>query len=259
MKILIGSKAMASYPYWEDRKVNDVDYFTDLDIKENGVETFFHNALLEYFEEDEERTASIDELYTIKVSHIFWDVNWDKHAYDILKFQDFGNADLIPDLYDILYGIWRERYGDKKVNLNVMAADFFKNTVKRDFVHDSIHASVAYYDEPLFNVILAENEAVKVDQNKFWAMSHADQIKLVREEVYATALERLVIPSGYTYSPRTAYKWALKKTITSFSKGWFPLFVVQNLLELWSPDIDYVKKHKENLDRLIKLEEGQNG
>ena len=258
---MIGSAAMQQYPYFKDRKSKDIDFFSDvpIDIPGERVETFSHPKIVEYFGKDTERAASIDELYTIKISHIFWDKNWDKHAYDILKFQDFGNADLIPELYSILYDVWKERYGEKKVNLNVMAQDFFQATVKRDFEHDSIHASVAYYDKPLFNVILADGEQVKVDRSKFEAMTHEDKLKLVREEVYATALERQIIPSEYSYSPRAAYKWALMKTITSFSKGWFPLFCAEHLLELWSPDVDYVKKHKDNLDKLVKLSEGKHG
>ncbi len=249
MKILIGSKAMSQYPCWSDRKVNDIDYFSDKDI--DGAETFFHQKLINWFG-DVERTASMDELFTIKVSHIFWDIRWNKHAYDILKMNQ-ENVGVIPELYDILYSIWEERYGRKKANLNVMADDFFKSTIHRVYDHDSIHASVAYYDEPLFNKILADGQQVKVDRSKFDSLTTEEKYKLVREEVYATALERQVIPSDYTIGQKAAYQWALKKTITSFSKGWFPLFIVLNLDKLWSPDIDYVKRHKNNSNKLIKL------
>lgn len=252
MKILIGSKALQKYPGFEDRKAKDIDYFSDKKI--DGSEVFYHNDLELYnpWKNNENISASLNELYTIKISHIFWDINWAKHSYDILNMQTNG-AEVIPELFDILYKIWEEKHGPKKAKLNVMAEDFFKNTITRIYDHDSIHASVAYYDEPLFNKILADGEQVKVDQNKFDNMSFEDKLKLVREEVYATALERLVIPSDYTHSPRGAYLWALKKTITSFSKGWFPYFIVTNLVELWSPDINYVAEHLNNKERLIKL------
>lgn len=255
MKILIGSKALASYPQFSDRKVKDVDYFTDHKMEEKGVEPFFHFNILNYFE-DQERTATLEELYTIKLSHIFWDLknnSWDKHAYDIMRFQDEG-IEYIPHLYKILYKTWEEVHGKKKANLSQMADSFFKDAVKRIYVHDSIHASVAYYDAPLYERILMDGEEVKVDKSKFDAMSHEDKIKLAREEVYATALERLIVPSDYKYSPRRAYSWALRRTITSLARGWFALFMAENLRELWKPDVDYVQVHKDNKDKLILLE-----
>lgn len=248
MKILIGSTALREHIDLI-RPPKDTDYFTDENVE--GAETFFDDTLRFYFGEDE-RTATLDELYTIKISHMFWDIHWDKHAYFVMLMKQEG-AKFIPELYDILYPLWEERYGKKKANLNATPEDFFKNTITRIYDHDSIHDSVAYYDKPLFNEILADGHQVKVDRSKFEAMSLEDKYKLVREEVYATALERQVIPSDYTFSPRAAYAWALRKTVTSFSKGWFPLFIVLNLDRLYAPDINYVYKHKQNSDKLIKL------
>lgn len=259
MRILVGSNALEHH-IDIGRETKDIDFFTNEEativVGPGKVETFYDPRLLEYFGQDEDRVATLDELYTIKVSHIFWDLannTWEKHAHDIMLMQKAG-AKFIPELYDILYEIWEDRYGKKKANLNAMPEDFFKGTVKRIFDHDSIHSSIAYYSEPLFNRILKDNHPVAVDRSKFEAMSLEDKYKLVREEVYATALERQIIPSEYRYSPRGAYVWALKKTITSFSKGWFPLFIVLHLDKLWSPDIKYVERHKQNSDKLIKLE-----
>lgn len=255
MKILIGSKALSEY-LDIGREAKDVDYFTDLPAELFGKkeETFWHPSLDDYFG-NADRIATLDELYTIKISHIFWDLrngSWEKHAIDIMRMENAG-ATLIEDLYKLLYEVWESNYGKKKANLNATPEDFFKSTVKRIYDHDSIHASIAYYEEPLFNRILREGAAVAVDKSKFDSMSLEDKLKLVREEVYATALERLIIPSEYKYSPRSAYAWALKKTITSFSKGWFPLFIATHLTKLWSPDIKYVDVHKENSHKLIKL------
>ena len=258
MKILVGSTALAQHINIK-RKPKDTDYFVDSNARlelldTEKVEVFQHINITGYFG-NVDRVATLDELFTIKVSHIFWDLrngSWDKHCYDIMLMQQAG-ANLIPKLYDVLYPVWEERYGKKKANLNAEPEDFFKATVKRVYEHDSIHNSVAYYDEPLFNRILKDGSAVAVDRSKFDAMSVEDKYRLVREEVYATALERQLIPSEYKSSPRAAYNWALKKTITSFSKGWFPLFIAQNLIDLYKPEIDYVEKHLQNSDKLIKI------
>jgi len=271
MKILVGSEAFR-YWYPDFRESKDLDYFSDVKLsgEEDGkrIESFWHPALgenldtlLEYTSQgrhggEDQIIADPEFLYTLKVSHSFWvqrNGSWNKHMSDILWMQRNTNIAFVSELYDIFYPIWEERYGKKRAKLNVDAKDFFKSTIDRKYDHDSVHASVAYYDRPLFNEILKDGEQVAVSKEKFFALSHEKKLQLVREECYATALERMVIPSDYTYNPRRAYRWALMKTITSFSKGWFPLWIVQNFSELCSPDVNYVERHKENSDRLILL------
>lgn len=251
MKILVGSRALK---WWfpDSRQPHDTDYFSDTPIE--GAETFWHPRLGDYRWLDKSVATPI-ELYTIKVSHSFWYLHgtWQKHMRDIKFLQNKKHNYLVPELYNILYPIWEERYGKKKVNLNASPEDFFNKNVVRIFDHDSIHRSIAYHDRPLYESILQDGHGVMVDRAKFDTLSYEDKLRLVREEVYATALERQVIPSDYVMSPKAAYAWALRKTITDFSKGWFPLFIVENYSVLASPDIDYVKRHKDNKDRLIKL------
>lgn len=262
MIILIGSAALEQYIDLK-RRPKDRDYFASGSVAKTydwqPVETFTHPALEEWFG-TEIRTATLNELYTIKLSHIFWDLknkSWEKHCYDLMLMRRAG-AEFDMGLYAVLYKIWEEVHGKKKANLNASPEDFFNKQVSRIYEHDSIHHSIAYYDRPMFERILRDGHEVAVDIAKWEALSLEDKFKTVREEVYATALERQIIPSNYTASPRAAYQWALKKTITSFSKGWFPLFIVTHLEELWKPDINYVLRHKENSDKLIKLGE-QNG
>lgn len=230
----------------------------DLDIiSEDGISgtDYHYHPAFESVLKKVGRTHIVDAntLYTIKVSHSFWDIAWGKTMHDIIFFQQ-KECELDTELYSKLYKAWEEVHGKKKANLNVMAEDFFQATVKRLYEHDSIHASIAYYDKPMYFRILKDGADVMVDRSKWEVLSYEDKLKTVREEVYATALERLMIPSDYKYSPRGAYAWALKKTIISFSKGWFPLFIVDNFSVLSKPDIDYVKRHKENSNRLILLE-----
>lgn len=245
---LVGSKALKSH-FPDSREPKDVDYFSQTLVE--GAEVFWHDDLLKW---DFGTIATIDELYTIKVSHAFWELHgtWTKHMNDIIFLQRKG-AKFIPELYAILYPIWEERYGKKKANLEASPEDFFNSNVVRIYDHDSIHQSVAYYEKPLFDRILRDGHQVAVDKSKFDSMSLEDRLRLVREEVYATALERQLIPNDYHGSPRVAYSWAMRKTITSFSKGWFPLFIVLNYNELYAPDIRFVQKHRENSHMLIPL------
>jgi hypothetical protein len=245
---LIGSQAMKLY-FPDFREPRDLDLFSKVDIE--NAEVFWHPNLEQW---NWANIATVNELYTIKVSHAFWNLHgtWNKHMGDIVFLHGKG-AKLIPELYDILYPIWEERYGKKKANLEAKPEDFFNKNVHRVYDHDSIHRSIAYYDRPLFERILRDGHQVAVDKAKFDALSYEDKLRLVREEVYATALERQIIPSNYKGSPRAAYAWAMMKTVTSFSKGWFPLFIVLSYQNLFKPDVEYVKVHQANSDRLVLL------
>lgn len=255
MKTLVGGAAAAMF-YSEYRRIKDMDFLTNEDIPKEidgvRVEKFYHPDLENW---DWQPVANPDELYTLKVSHMFWNNNWVKHAKDVIWFQENTDAVFLPELYDILYPIWVEHYGKKRASLRkgTKAEDFFTSNVPRKYEHDSIHASVAYYDRPLFNAILQDGEDVAVSWSKFESLSQVDKLRLVWEEVYATALERHVIPSDYTFGDLAAYRKALQSTITSFWKGKWALFAVLNLSELQKPEVDYVQVHKDNSERLVLL------
>lgn len=247
MRVLIGSQALSCYI--PDVTPKDIDYFSEHPIE--GAETFYHPDLEQWSWGE---VATLDELYTIKVSHIFWELkngSWAKHFFHMVKMEKHG-ARFIPELYEILYPIWEERYGPKKANLNQSADEFFSSTVDRVYEHDSLHDAVS--DDPMFRKILKDGSDVAVDREKFEALSYDEKIQTVREELYATALERLIIPSDYRFYYKMAYATSLKKMLTSYSKGWFALFVALNANTLRKCETDYVELLRLNSDRLIPLE-----
>jgi hypothetical protein len=255
MTTLIGSAALLHW-FPDVREPRDVDYFSETPVK--GAEVFWHPNLAQW---NWGEIATPDELYTIKISHSFWELHgtWNKHMFDCIFLQSKG-AKFIPELYAILYPIWEEKHGKKKVNLEADPDDFFNDRiVKRVYDHDSLHESVAYYDRPLFERILRDNSEVAVDKSKWEALSHEDKLKMVREEVYATALERKLVPTNYEHNARAAYGWTLQKTITSLTKGWFALFVALNFQDLTKPDVDYVQRHKDNAHMLRPYVSGSKG
>lgn len=269
--LIIGSTA-AKYWIPEFREPKDFDIFSDVEDDEiiSGVgfakyagmriEPFVHSSFTSWF--DNRKTgwqgvfASLDELYTIKISHAYWELpngSWFKHMEDAACFKRHG-AVLLPELHDLLCKVWVEKHGAKKTNLNMDKSGFFADAVTRVYDHDSIHASVAYGDHPLYEDVMADGQSVKTDMRKVWALPFEKQVMLFREEVYATALERIVIPRDYKCSPGYAYRWALRRTITSLTKGKSATFMADNY-ELFSrPDCAYVDRHKANSHRLIRLE-----
>lgn len=261
--LLIGSHAAETHGIELGRIPKDVDVFSNHDLWRNleNADVFWDDRLHAYLDKVGEgmRIATLDELYTIKVSHSYWELkngSWWKHIKDQRLLKEAG-ATLIDEFHDILYKIWEDRYGKKRVNLDMSAATFFKDAVKRIYDHDSIHYSVAYGDTPMYEAVLKDGSDVLVDSKKLWQMSDEDRDKLFLEEIYATALERIIIPSEYRASPRAAYAWALTRTITSLTKGKSAKYLSTNIERFFRMPDDYVQRHKDKKHLLIELKEGE--
>lgn len=257
-RLVVGSVAMR-YHLSGSREPKDLDVFTNEPMPAETfgglrVETLWHDSFASLFGSGN-RVATLDELFTIKTSHSAWELkngSWTKHMNDSVRLREAG-AVLLPELYAGLYAVWEELHGRKGVDLAKDKTAFFSDAVRRTYDHDSIHRAVAYGDEPLYERFLKPGETVAMDMAKVWASDEATIIQLFREEVLATALERIMIPSDFTASPGRAYLWALRRTITSLTKGRSSLLMALHYEELRSPDPDYVSRFRSRKDRLIIL------
>lgn len=255
---LVGSRAIAShFPDFRDASNSDWDYHSPdaVRIPYEGLERwdcFTDPRLAEW---PWGPIATANEMYTLKISHGYWDINgsWDKHARDIAFMQRHG-CEFIPELHDILKPIWAERYRKNPISLDKTADEFFTDHVQKIYVHDTVHESVAYHDRPWFESFLKEGSQVLTDNEKFWALPLGSRLEAIREELYVIALERKLILDGYTGSPMGAYQWALRRTATSLFKNRWALELLLHLDELARPDVDYVKRHKDNAHKLVLME-----
>lgn len=257
--LVIGSTAIKHHFPDFGRESKDYDMFARPEEVDSSIDSFWDHRLSGTVL-DRTGYATPNELYTIKISHSFWEIpnspkgNWEKHLHDAMFLKSKG-ARLNMDLYRFLYQIWTDRYGSKKMDLTKEADSFFKDAVHRIYDHDSIHYSVAYEPgKPLYERILKDGHSVDIDPQKMWGMPFEDQVKLFREEVYATALERILIPKNYQHSPRAAYAWALRRTVTSLTKGRSARFIAENFDIFQRPDVNYLQKHLDNAHFLIPLE-----
>lgn len=252
MRTLVGSQALLRYFSDFYRQVDDVDYFSDVPIED--ADTFYHPDLEKW---SWSAIATLDELYTIKVSHSFWQLrnnSWNKHMRDIQFMQEKG-AYFLPELHEVLYPIWEKVHGRKRDNIHSPGIEDLIATDAPRYDHDSIHASIAYSNEPLYNTVLKDGHTAVIDRKKFEELSMEDKFKLIREEVYAMALEKYLIPNRFTGSKCAAYKKALRYTVTRFSKGWLPLFIVLNWTSLCEPDADFVQRFRANSHKLVELKD----
>jgi hypothetical protein len=255
MGLVIGSTALYRL-LPESREPKDFDVFARPEDPQatRAADVFWH-PLLEGSQLDRGDFATLNELYTIKHSHIYWELKngtWDKHIVDLILMKKHG-AKLDLELHNLLYKIWTETHGKKQMNLKQAAGNFFDDAVKRIYDHDSIHDSCCFGRYPLYVDILKDGESVDIDPKKLWAMDHETLVKLFREEIAATALERWMIPRNYKFSPGLAYKLALKKTITSLTRGRSARFIVSNIEDFIKPH-SYMELHNAKRDRLIPLD-----
>lgn len=258
--LIVGSHALKSLGVC-NREPKDIDWWTDRRVGEmtsvqGGLDVLWHESFAEFIPETSTtQYASLDQMYTIKLSHSHWELpngSWNKHLYDLIKLQDAG-AKFDFGLYKILYKVWEEMHGKKVMNLDQDKSEFFDDAVRRTYDHDSLHESVAFGDTPIYEEILRDGASVDIDPGKLWNLPHQRVVQLFIEEICVTALERKIIPSHYTCSPGAAYLWALRRTITSLTKGKSSRFILQNIKEFITPDPNYVKRHLSKKERLVRL------
>ena len=251
--LVVGSTAMARL-LPGTRYPKDVDVFSD-NPNTPEWDSFWHESLHEWIGDDTFRFATLDELYTIKVSHAQWELSnntWEKHVYDIVQLKRAG-AVLDSNLHKLLYSVWEETHGVKVMDLAQDKSEFFDDAVRRTYDHDSLHDSVAYGERPIYTEVLKDGAEVDIDMKKLKALPLERFVDLIKEEIFVTALERVVVPKDYDVSPGAAYWWAFRRTATSLTKGWTARTILDNAELFLTPGSDYIQRHKSKSHKLVRV------
>lgn len=247
MKIIIGSEA-AHIQGLLDRTPKDRDIWTDDPNYKKGKGedvSIIPSDILTLIDVNPNGHARWDDLYTIKSSHLGWDnPMWPKHLQDLLVMKHKG-CNIKEALYEMLLKHWSKVLSDKSfLSLKQDKEGFFNDYVDYKVDHDLLHDIAAGESTPIYKKCLKTNEDVLIDKNKFDILSREEQIKMFREEISVICFERWVIPSLYSNningnmtSWRKSYPWAVRKTITSLTKGWATDFLVRNLEVFVRPDL----------------------
>jgi hypothetical protein len=236
MKYLIGSRAIKSLFPDFTREPKDYDYLveTKQPTKREGdlVEEYHVNPVL--YNYVSQNGINADVLYTLKVSHIFWDIFWAKHMFDIVFLKEHG-AKLIRPLFDELYEYWNQFHGkNQRSDLTMSAESFFDNALTK-YDHDVLHTYIN--PTPTYFKVLKDGAEVEVSEDKFNLLSDEDKMQLVREEVYVMAFERL-----FNRDYRVAYNWMLKKFIMNHAPLYEALFIIDNYRVMQRCSFNYVDK-----------------
>jgi hypothetical protein len=243
--LIFGSHAIK---YWfpDFKKVpNDIDYMSEEPIMTRAEEHHWNPVFRELIDNNvDDNYLDADTLYTIILSHLGFDIKWDKHLNSALFLKSKGcKSD--RKLYFKLVKSWIPIHGKPWVSLKGKDSQtFFEDAVPRKYVHDSIHEAIAVYDRPLFERLIVEG--VTCSEDAFNLLSFDDKILLVLEEIWTTALERYLIPSDFKFGDQRAYFKSFKKLATTMSSGYFKFFILDNLDLLYNnKDRTYIARFRE--------------
>ena len=196
--------------------------------------------------------ATPDAVLTIKMSHFSWDIKWQKTKRHILLLQSLGYKP-IPELYTALKQYWETIHGNKSfLSLGKNKDKFFDDFVTYRYDHDYLHELVASPNKPMYTNCLKDGEEVLIDKEKFFSMPFTDRVRMFREEITVIATERWLVHGKESWY--TAYKLALKKTITSLTKNWATDFIVLNLSHFVKPEYSYFKNVLEKLELFMQVD-----
>ena len=235
--MIIGSTAIK---YWYPdfrREPKDLDIIKGMyadDLRTTGKMEWLENPILRDHFTKPILYITPNELYTLKMSHLFWNINWEKHMFDVQFLRDKG-CKLDRELFDKLYRYWESYHGkNKRSDLKMTSKEFFNNALTFPVEHDYVHELLMeheYYEgqkEPTYTKILETGEEVDVSMEKFQNLTEKEKFNVVFEEMAVMGIERY---------PRTMYykkvfDRMLKKFIISHCKIDEAIWIIENYKKL---------------------------
>lgn len=235
---------------------------TDIIYEIEIIQTDVKEELYNYIMNDEKTIhagqfiyPSLNLLYALKESHKYLKNNphFLKTMNDI-KFLRSINCSIPNDFYNLFKKIEKETYDYSHPKLNQTKNDFFDDSVKYTYDHDTIHESVKVNDRPAYTYFIKDGSEVLCSKKKFYDCSEHIRNCAVLEESYVLALERSIIPFNTEFKRKEVFDLALMKVCTSITSGWFREWAWENYYTVQKMyNDDYVDKFKLALEnKLIK-------
>ena len=151
MYLIYGSTAIKHWFPDLKREPNDLDVISSFNYKRilEWAEFYWTDAFkyLEKWNRDS-KYVDPDFLYTIKLSHLSWDINWDKHMGDVI-FLKSKWCIVNEEFYSLLMKDWCKIHWKPRVHMKVRNEEFFKPIINRRFEHDWLHEQLALNWRPM--------------------------------------------------------------------------------------------------------------
>lgn len=238
---IIGSTAMY---HWFPQGINDlkqrypkdIDLLTPAKISGNSkciIDAQWHDAAQYLIDINKDKIfLDPDLLFTLKVSHAHWDIKWDKTLWDIYFLKQAG-CKLNFEAYKLLFKVWENIHGKKKVYLNQDNDTFFTDAVNRKIDHDKLHEIVAFGSQPMHTLIRKDLSSALCSEELFNNLPFEDQCKTALEEIIVIAIERNRLDiNSKQLEINKAINHAHKSLVTTMTTGWFARFLIINHYEL---------------------------
>ena len=246
MKLIYGSTALKHWFPNYDKVPHDLDIICNT-IKEENIKNsrdteYYWIEAFNYLVENNIDTKYVDKnlLYTIKVSHAAWDVNWEKTIKDITFLKEKGCI-LDITFFNLLYNEWVQLHGKKNVKMSVYNSDFFKANIYRKFNHEELHERFKFYSRPLNESIREDLDSPLCSKLLWDKLSYENKLKCALEEVFVLASERFILVEKPIPTKFARVK-ILKQMIISSTSGWFNLFLIENFETLRTMEEEYFKQ-----------------
>ena len=195
--------------------------------------------------------ASIDGLYTLKMSHRFLKNNphFQKTMDDIHLLRKAGAK--IPDrLLQFYKRRVKDTYNYKHPKLNVDKSEFFTTPgITYVYDHDSIHEAVKIGERPAYSYFKHDTSEVFCDETMFNALDIGTRLNSVLEESYVLSIERSQVPNPGILTPKESFDLALEKVCTSITSGWWRDFAWEHYYQAKAKyNENYMEKFQNGLD-----------
>lgn len=240
--MIIGSSAIKHWYPEFPREPKDIDVVIEGDTLRSyehgqGVEFLVNPVILERYAHRFTYTNYLepDDILTLKASHLVYDINWEKHMYDVQWLLKKGHK-VNHLLFWKLYLYWETVHGkNKRSDLKMSKEDFFDNNVNyNESEHDITHTYLN--PVPIYTKVLKDGCEVELDEHKFMELSSEDALNFIREEVMVMAYERY---RNLDY--RMAYSRMLKKFIISHVPKFALVYTIVNYTKVCKAPFNYFK------------------
>jgi hypothetical protein len=123
--MIIGSSAIKYHFSDFPRNPKDLDWIDSgkrMPDTKLRVEILSNSIIVDLYKNKSQIVVDADVLYTLKISHLLgWDVNWEKHIWDVQWLKEKGCKIIKTLLYEF-YDYWNVLCGEnKRSNLDVLS------------------------------------------------------------------------------------------------------------------------------------------
>ncbi len=248
-KLLTGSTILNQH-FNSFRSPKDTDYFVneqDTSSGERGVEYLYNPIIFKFPNLFKGGEITLQGLFNVKFSHLRFNINWNKHIYDVQFMLENCPNDCVldRDYQKEQFEFW-EKYLPKvrRSKLEQDKDEFFNNAVNDDIhQHDFLHTLIAI--PPAYTKLLKEGASVELDENKWHALCSEEKDDVVLEETITMSAERYRVGGDIISS---AFRRQLRENIIKH----FPPYIAEYSIFNHKRLNKFTNKDAENIRKILK-------